>query len=119
MTVRTTQSDNPAIVAPTGLEFKITDTKSYIPVVTLSKENGIKRLEQLKTGLKKTIELNKYRPQITIQPQNNNLNDLIDPTCTNVNKCFFLSFTRNNAGDNRDSFSDYYAPNVEIKDLMS
>ena len=30
---------NPAIVAPTGLEFKITDTKLYVPVVTLSVEN--------------------------------------------------------------------------------
>ena len=27
----------------------------------------------------------------------------------------FLLFTRNNAGDNRDSFSHYYVPNVEIK----
>ena len=32
-------NDRPAIVAPTGLEFKITDTKLYVPVVTLSKEN--------------------------------------------------------------------------------
>ena len=30
---------------------------------------------------------------------------------------FFLSFTRNNAGDNRNSFSNYYVPNVEIKDF--
>ena len=28
-----------------------------------------------------------------------------------------MSFTRNNAGDNRDSFSHYYVPNVEIKDF--
>ena len=26
----------PAVVAPTGLEFQITDTKLYVPVVTLS-----------------------------------------------------------------------------------
>ena len=31
-------NDPPAIVAPTGLEFQITDTKLYVPVVTLSKE---------------------------------------------------------------------------------
>ena len=54
---------------------------------------------------------------MTIQPQNNNLNYLIDPTFTNVNRLFVLSFTRNNAGDNRDSFSHYYVPNVEIKDF--
>ena len=28
-----------------------------------------------------------------------------------------MSFTRNNAGDNRDSFSHYFVPNVEIKDF--
>ena len=54
---------------------------------------------------------------MTIQPQNNNLNYLIDPTFTNVNRLFVLSFTRNNAGDNRDSFSHYYVPKFEIKDF--
>ena len=54
---------------------------------------------------------------MTIQPQNNNLNYLIDPTFTNVNRLFVLSFSRNNAGDNRDFFSHYYVPNVKIKDF--
>ena len=53
---------------------------------------------------------------MTIQSQNNNLNYLIDPTFTDVNRLFVL-FTRNNASDNRDSFSHYYVPNVEIKDF--
>ena len=103
MTVRAAGNNNdpPAVVAPTGLEFQITDTKLYVPVVTLSKENDKKLLEQLKSGFKRTVKWNKYRSQITIQPQNNNLNYLIDPTFTNVNRLFVLSFTRNNAGDNR------------------
>ena len=54
---------------------------------------------------------------MTVQPQNNYLNQLIDPTFTNVNRLFVLLFTRSNAGDNRDSFSYYYVPNVEIKDF--
>ena len=52
-----------------------------------------------------------------VQGNNNNLNYLIDPTFTNVNKLFVLSFTRTNAGNNRDSFWDYYVGNVEIKDF--
>ena len=63
------------------------------------------------------MKWNKYRSQITIQPQNKNLNYLIDPAFTNVNGLFVLLFTRNNAGDNRDSFSDYYVPKVEISDF--
>ena len=42
MPVRYVEGDNPAIIAPTGLEFNITDTKLYVPVVSLSKENDIK-----------------------------------------------------------------------------
>ena len=108
---------NPAIVAPSGAKFKIKDTKLCVPVVTLSKENDTKLLEQLKTGFKKTIKWNKYGSQKTIQPKNNNLNYLIDPTFINVNRLFVLSFARNAEGDNRDSFSHYYVPNVEIKDF--
>ena len=85
-------NDPPAIVAPAGLEVKITGTNLYVPVVTLSKENDTKLLEQLKTGFKKTIKWNKYRSQITIQPQNHNLNYLIDPIFTNVNRLFVLPF---------------------------
>ena len=54
---------------------------------------------------------------MTIQPQNSNLKYLIDPTFTNVNRLFVLSFKRDNESDNRDSFSDYYVPKVEIKDF--
>ena len=85
----------------------------YIPVVTLSKENDIKLLEKLKSGFKKTIKWNKYRSQMTIQNNNNNLNYLIDPTFTNVNRLFVLSFSRNNNTDKRDSFSNNYVPKAE------
>ena len=66
-----------ATVAPSSAGFKITNTKLYVPVVTFSKENDTKFLEQLKSRFKRTIKWNKYRPQMTIQSQNNNLNYLI------------------------------------------
>ena len=46
MIERNAQGNNPAIVATTRLEFQITETKLYLPVVSLSKENDIKLLEQ-------------------------------------------------------------------------
>ena len=85
---------DPAIVASSGATLKITDTKLYVSAVTLSKENDIKLLEKLKPGFKKTIKWNKYRSQMTIQNNNNNLNYLIDPTFTNVNRLFVLSYER-------------------------
>ena len=119
MTARDVRNNDnpPVIVAPTGLEFQIKNKKLYVPVITLSKENDTKPLEQLKTGFRKTIKWNKHRSQMTVQPRNNNLNYLIDPTFTNVNTLFVLSFARTNPGDNRDSFSHCYVPNVEIKDF--
>ena len=86
---------------PKNAIFEITNPKLFVPVVTLSKENDTKLLEQLKSGFKRTIKWNKYRSQMTVQPQNNNLNYLIDPTFTNVNRLFVLLFARTDVGDNR------------------
>ena len=105
------------LIIPQNTIFQITDTKLYVPVVSLSRENDIKLLEQLKSGFKRTIKWNKYRLQMTIQPQNINLNDLIDPIFTNINRLFVLSFARNNNTDSRYSYSNYYVPKVKINDF--
>ena len=76
----------------------------YVPVVTLSAENDSKLLEQLKTGLKKTIKWNKYRSEMSNQTKNNNLNYLIDPTFTNINRLLVLTFENE---DDRTFFSKY------------
>ena len=102
---------------PQNATFQITDTKLYVPAVTLSKENDIKLLEQLKLGFKKTIKWSKCRSQMTVQPQNSSLNYLIDPTFTKVNRLFVLSFPRNDNTDSRQSYSNYYVPKVEINDF--
>ena len=110
-----TAANNP----PAGLELQITDTKLHVSVVTLSKENDKKLLEQLKSGFKRTVKWNKYRSQVTVQSNNINLNYLIDLTFTKVNRLFVLSFERieenNVKKDHRDSFSHYYVSNIEIK----
>ena len=54
---------------------------------------------------------------MTIQPSNRNLDYLIDPTFTNVNRLLVLSFPRNNITDSRYSYSNYYVTKVEINDF--
>ena len=102
----------PAVAAidnPTNATLKIADAKLYVPVVTLSTENDKKFLEQLRTGIKRTIKWNKYRSEI------NNQNYLMtDPTFTKVNRLFVLSFENEN---DRTSFSRYYVLNVQINDF--
>ena len=47
------------------------------------------------------------------EEENNNLNILIDPTFTNVNRLFVLAYQND---DDRQSFSKFYLPRVVIKD---
>ena len=56
MTVRNAGNNNnpPAIVAPTGLEFKITYTKLYVPFVTSSKEDDFRTI---KNRIKKNYKM--------------------------------------------------------------
>ena len=51
--------------SPTNATFQITDTKLYVPVVTLSTKDDNNFLEQLKSGFKRTIKWNKYRSELT------------------------------------------------------
>ena len=82
----------PAKYAPTNATFQITDTKLYVPVVTLSTKDHNNFLEQLKSGFKRTIKWNRYRSEMTNQTKTNNLNYLINPKFNKVNRLFLLSF---------------------------
>ena len=116
-TTTAAQGDNPArerIDAPTNATFKITDTKLYVPVVTLSTKDDNNFLEQLKSEFKRTIRWNKCRSEMTNQTKTNHLNQLIDPTFTKVNRLFVLSFENE---EDRTSSSKYYVPKVEIKEF--
>ena len=93
-------------------KFAITDTKLYVPVVTLSAQDNAKILPQLKTGFKRTISWNKYQSEPTLQKQNRYLNYLIDPSFQEVNKLFVLSFENDK---HRRSYKRHFLP-TEIKD---
>ena len=98
---------------PTGASLEIAKCKLYVPVVTLSKDDEIKLLTNLKSGFKREIKWNKYRSQMTTEAVNNNLNILIDPTFTNVNRLFVLGYQ---TSDDRQSYSQFYLPKVMLKD---
>ena len=78
--------------APTGATLAINDCKLYIPVVTLSKDDEIKLLTNLKSVFTREIIWNKYSSQMSTGAANDNLNILIDPTFTNVTRLFVLAY---------------------------
>ena len=45
--------------------FTITDTKIYVPVVTLSTQDNAKLFQQLKSGFSRTINWNKYQSKVS------------------------------------------------------
>ena len=96
----------------TGATLAINYCKLYVPAVTLSKDDDFKLLTNLKSGFKREIIWNKYRSQMTTEAVNNNLNILIDPTFTNVNRLFVLAYQN---ADDRQSFSQFYLPRVMVK----
>ena len=106
-------SDDADDNASTGATLAINDCKLYVSAVTLSKDDEIKLLTNLKSEFKREIIWNKYRSQMTTEAVNNNLNILIDPTFTNVNRLFVLAYQN---ADDRQSFSQFYLPNGMVKD---
>ena len=93
--------------------FEITDTKLYVPVVTLSTQENTKFFQQLKSGFKRVINWNKYLSKPELLAQNPNLNHLVEPSFQRVNRLFVLAFEND---DDRTSEEQYYLPTAEIKD---
>ena len=70
-----TWSKNCVITNSTGDgKFKITETKLYVPVVTLSTKDNPKFLQQLKSDFKRKSNGNKYESSVRTFAQNSYLN---------------------------------------------
>ena len=70
-------------------------------------------MSQLKSGFKRTFNLNKYIAKPELLAQDPNLNHLVEPTFQRVNRRFVLVFEND---VQRTSNKRYYLPNVETKD---
>ena len=91
--------------------FAITDTKLYVPVVTLSTHDNSKLLQELKSGFKRITNWNKYLPKPELLAQNSSLNHLVEPTFQGINRLFALAYENDTQ---RTSAKGYYLRNVEI-----
>ena len=95
--------------------FAITDTKLYlsVAVVTLSTEDNIELMKQLKSGFKITINWNKYQSKLENKEQNKYFNYLVDPIFQGVSRLFVFSFENRT---DREVHTKYYIPKIKIKD---
>ena len=108
-----TWSSTCVITNSTGAgRFATTDTKPYVPVITLSTQDNFKLLQELKSGFKRVINWNKYSSKPELLPQNPILNHLVELSFQGVNRLFVLAFENDTQ---RTSHSGYHLPNEEIK----
>ena len=82
--------------------FIINDTKMYVPVVTLSKEDNKDFIEQQNKGFQRSIYWNKYKTkELTATVDNNNPANSVryinlDPSFQGVNRLFVIAYNSTN-----------------------
>ena len=89
--------------------FTITDTKLYVPVVTLSNQDYAKLFEQLKSGFKRTINLDRYEPKVT-KKQQQKIFRFLNSRFQGENRLFVFPFENT---DGRTSYMRYYLRLIE------
>ena len=99
--------------------FKITSTKLYVPIVSLSSKDNVNLAKQLNEGFKRSVYWNEYKSKIEKKEADaNNLKIFsLDASFQGVNRLFALAFDTTNNGDNkveRDSHRKYFLPRVDI-----
>ena len=85
--------------------FIINDTKLYVPVVTLSKEDNKDFIEQQNKGFQRSIYWNEYKTKEKEHNANANIFSYInlDPSFQGVNRLFIMAYNRtNNTQPQRD-----------------
>ena len=102
--------------------FIINDTKMYVPVVTLSKEDNKYFIEQQHKGFQRSIYWNEYKTkELVIQDANaNNFNYIsLDPSFQGVNRLFVVAYNKLAAANdnqfNQNSQRVYYLPINDLK----
>ena len=83
--------------AGTAATFTVTDTKLYVPVVTLKTEDIVKLSKLLNEVFKRLVYWNKYKVVLKDYVENNYIRERLDASSQGVNKLFVLAYTR---GDN-------------------
>ena len=96
--------------------FIINDTKMYVPVVTLSKEDNKDFIEQQNKGFQRSIYWNEYKTKEINENADANVFKYInlDPSFQGVNRLFVTAYNRVDGQPNRDDQRKYYLPRIDL-----
>ena len=97
--------------------FIINNTKMYVPVVTLSKEDNKDFMEQQNKGFQRSIYRNEYKAKEINEDADANVFKYInlDPSFQGVNRLFVMAFNRANGQPTRNRQQKYYLPRIDLE----
>ena len=96
--------------------FIINDTKMYVPVVTLSKEDNKDFIEQQNKGFQRSIYWNEYKTKELNSDVDANVFKYInlDPSFQGVNRLFVMAYNRVDGQPTRNGQQKYYLPRINL-----
>ena len=97
--------------------FIINDTKLYLPVVTLSKEDNKDFIEQQNKGFQRSIYWNEYKTKEINEDADDNVFKyiILDPSFQGVNRLFVMAYNRANGQPTRNGQQKYYLPRIDLE----
>ena len=97
--------------------FLINDTKMYVPIVTLSKEDNKDFIEQKNKGFQRSICWNEYKTKELTENADDNVFKYInlDPSFQGVNRLFVMAYNRENGQPSRNGQRKYYLPRIDLE----
>ena len=101
---------------PGAAVFIINDTKMYVPVVTLSKEDNKDFIEQQNKGFQRSIYWNEYKTKEINETADTNVFKCInlDPFFQGVNRLFVMAYNRAHGQSTRNGQQKYYLPRIDL-----
>ena len=100
--------------AGTAATFTITDTKLYVPIVTLKIEDNAKYSKLLSKWFKRSIYWNKYKI-IFKSYDNKYIRERLDASFQGANKLFVLAYASGDNVTNENSYKKCFLPRLKIK----
>ena len=96
--------------------FIINDTKLYVPVVTLSKEDNKDFIEQQNKGFQRSIYWNEYKTKEINEDADANVFKYInlDPSFQGVNRLFVMAYNRVDGQPTRNGQRKYYLTRIDL-----
>ena len=96
--------------------FIINDTKLYVPVVTLSREDNNDFIEQQNKGFQRSIYWNEYKTKEMNEDADANVFKYInlDTSFQGVNRLFVIAYNRVDGQPTRNGQRKYYLPRISL-----